>query len=137
MTGAPLWAADYVGLKYREGGRSRAGLDCWGLVRLVLSDRAGIELPTHGVTRDVTAALRRGMAGPEWNKVECPQALDVMVMVTPTGKGHAAPMHVGVMVTPRLVLHIDEGITARIEGAGTPHINHRFFGYYRHVLRMA
>jgi cell wall-associated NlpC family hydrolase len=27
----PAWAADYVGIPFREHGRSRDGADCWGL----------------------------------------------------------------------------------------------------------
>ena len=35
---------DYVGLPWRIGGRDRRGLDCFGLVRLVLAEQAGIIL---------------------------------------------------------------------------------------------
>lgn len=39
------WATHYVGLPYLAGGRDRAGLDCWGLLRLVYLEQRGIELP--------------------------------------------------------------------------------------------
>ena len=42
MTELPAWVADYVGLPWEPYGRTRAGVDCWGLVRLVYEERLGI-----------------------------------------------------------------------------------------------
>lgn len=132
---APLWASKYVGLPYKAGGRHAGGIDCWGLVRLVLATEIGVELPVHGVTRDVEAAMQRAMRSADWIKVDRGQEFDVMMMVTPTGPGRSAPLHVGVMVSPRLVLHVDEGLRSCIVGVGHPTIQGRFHGYYRHISR--
>jgi len=35
----PYWAGHYIGLHFREHGRTVAGADCWGLVRLVLQEQ--------------------------------------------------------------------------------------------------
>lgn len=55
---------DYVGIPFRERGRDRAaGLDCWGLVRLVLLDCLGVELPAFDTVHSFqTEAIRDAAA---------------------------------------------------------------------------
>lgn len=43
--GSASWAQKYIGIPYRQCGRSLAGIDCYGLVWLVYRDVLGIELP--------------------------------------------------------------------------------------------
>ncbi|NMW23861.1 C40 family peptidase, partial [Rhodanobacter denitrificans] len=50
MSIVPAWAGPYVGIPYRTHGRDRAGVDCWGLVRLVMAEVFGAELPDYGDT---------------------------------------------------------------------------------------
>jgi cell wall-associated NlpC family hydrolase len=42
----PIWAGRYIGLPFRDHGRDRNGLDCWGLARLVLAEQFGLALPS-------------------------------------------------------------------------------------------
>lgn len=39
------WLNEYIGIPYVGEGRSRDGLDCYGLVLLIYKDHFGIELP--------------------------------------------------------------------------------------------
>ena len=41
----PDWAADYIGLAFREHGRARNGADCWELVVLIAAEQFCIHLP--------------------------------------------------------------------------------------------
>ena len=39
------WINSYIGLPYEVGGRTRSGLDCYGLCKLVYQEQYGLELP--------------------------------------------------------------------------------------------
>lgn len=126
------WVSSYVGLTYKSGGRTRNGLDCWGLVRLVLAEQCNLSLPSHTVTIDIEKAVRRAVASADWFKVEQPKAFDVVVMLTHTAGGREAPLHVGVMVSTSHVLHVDEGLLSAAVPLRHPFIASRLFGFYRH-----
>ena len=38
---------EYVGVPWLDRGRTIRGADCWGLVRLVLAGRFGVEVPSY------------------------------------------------------------------------------------------
>lgn len=95
----------YVGLGYRLGGRDRPELDCWGLVRLVYAEQLGIPLAEHAADPDPARAIvaeRRA-----WLEVPAGQgrAGDVALIRRP-----GRPFHCGLLATPFLLLHADEGI---------------------------
>lgn len=126
------WAIPYVGIPFADGGRDRAGCDCWGLVRLVYAEVLGIDLPSYGeiAARDVIAATRQirdASAASPWVPVAGPaQPMDVLVM---TGR----PMHVGVMLDARRVLHVAAETDAVIVEAGRcAHVRARRLALYRH-----
>lgn len=98
--------ADFVGLPFRDHGRGRDGADCWGGVRLVLSELRGIVLPDYGQgyadTGDVDGigvAIREGLVR-DFRKVDKPEPFD-LVIFNLAGK----PWHVGVMVDALRFLH--------------------------------
>lgn len=100
------WAIPYVGIPFVDGGRDCSGLDCWGLVSTVYREVLGIDLPTYGeisahdVAR-VTERIREDSAGAPWLPVMgAAQPFDVLVM-------RGRPLHVGVMVDARHVLHVE------------------------------
>ena len=133
-TEIPGWAGDYVGLPFAEHGRDRTGVDCWGLVRLVLGERFGVALPCHGtdyrstLDADGLGALIAREMRPAWRPVDGPgRAGDVALL-----RLRGAPMHVGVVVAPGVMLHVEQGIDSVIERSDGLRWKKRLLGIYRH-----
>lgn len=134
---AHRWTRDYVGLPYRDLGRDRAGCDCWGLVRMVWAEQAGVEVPMYGTVHGgggagggVEPAVRQATSGALWNPVQrgVERCFDAVLMRgawrDAEGALHAGLIHVGIVVAPGVVLHIEQGIDAAL-------------GFYRTDIRLS
>lgn len=123
----------YVGLPWRDRGRDRAGLDCWGLVRLVLEEEAGIVLPSYAddysdtSDREAVAGLVSVKRGP-WVAVTpgSERALDLVLI-------RERPWHIGLVVRRGLMLHMPAEQTSVIEPYTTGRYVPRVEGLYRHI----
>jgi len=128
------WAARYVGLPFKDHGRDFSGVDCWGLVQLVMREEKGVELPTYGETSALDLQKVAGLIAkessidpwvlvlPEWRR-----AFDVVVM----HRRHS-PIHVGIMCGPDHLLHIEEKISAVMVPVKHESIIFRNPRFYRH-----
>lgn len=150
----PAWADGYVGLPWRNKGRERAGLDCWGLYRLAKHERFGV---LHPVYKDVVwtprdsrqeqAEANRGLAAfmngerlKGWSTVW--EAADALAD-EPLGGGRAAAgdlvwiralgatVHIGMVVAPGWMLHIEEGIDSVCVPYDGSDFAARVTGFYR------
>lgn len=126
------WAADYIGIPFAEFGRNRLGCDCWGLVRLVYADRLGVDLPSYAADYTGTAErdeINRLIGGQmsAWRPVGEPAVGDV-VLIRIAGRA----CHVGVVVGPDTMLHVEKGTDASIAKLTAPAWARRIDGYYRH-----
>lgn len=135
MRDIPAWAADYVGIPWRVHGRDRAGCDCWGLVRLVLSERFGIEVPAYnsgyqGASRADIDDIAQLIADrpPQWAEVERGQERpgDVVLL-----RLWGRPCHVGIVVGGGRMLHIEEGVDSVCEPYDGPAWRKKVAGIYR------
>lgn len=108
MIGPPRWIERYLAIPFLDKGRDAKGCDCFGLVRLVLAERAALILATYGfVSADDTDAIANEITiaaahRDTWRSYPLASArtFDVVVMVDSKG-----PRHVGVMVNALHVLH--------------------------------
>lgn len=141
----PAWVGPYMAARYRLGGRGPEEYDCYGLPRRVLLDRARIELPAQvdGAPTELDRrALADALAGRErgWTPVadrpslerplhwhRPPRALDVALMRT--GR---FPCHLGVLVAPDLVLHIERDRGVHVDRIDQIDLAPRLVGIYRH-----
>ncbi|MBE0598442.1 MAG: C40 family peptidase [Desulfuromonadales bacterium] len=126
----PPWAAEYVGIPFAEHGRDRCGCDCWGLVRLVLAERFGVEVSdfeAYRDSRDGAAIEARIRAEQErWAAVSEPSPGDVVVL-----RIAGRPHHLGVVIAPSVMLHVERGIDSCIESYDGPLWRNRIDGFWR------
>ena len=101
-------AQKYKTVPYLDGGRTMAGADCWGLVRMVLMDEYGVPwLPEWGHISEASHADIHAAfcsSRPEFYRVPYAAAGDVVCVFSPAGEC----AHVGVIVpgdTGPTVLH--------------------------------
>lgn len=134
---------DFVGIPFRDGGRTAEGCDCWGLVRLVHA-ACGIDLPSHGeigagelsaIARRIGAAIGTERGGDSWIPVTgLPRrALDVAVMRSMRAAGRV-PVHVGVMIDDRRLLHTEAGVDSHTVALTHASVAGRILGFWRHRL---
>ncbi|MBE9509122.1 MAG: C40 family peptidase [Chloroflexi bacterium] len=117
------WHARYTKLPFVERGRTRLGVDCWGLVVMVYAGEFGVGLPLltagyeHVSDREdierLAAGEKRG-----WLEVAPghEKPFDVLLF-----RVMGAECHVGLVVRPGLkMLHIEKGKETVIERYNTP-----------------
>ena len=137
MPAVPDWVVSYVGLPFKEGGRDRSGLDCYGLLRLVINEQFGGSVPEYegiayqpGEDHDLLVTLmdeRIRLWIPVARGNERPgDGILLRVM--------GRPIHVGIVVTTDLMLHIEKNCDSILESCGTgSRWDRRVLGFYRHA----
>jgi cell wall-associated NlpC family hydrolase len=130
----PIWAGHYIGLPFLDHGRDRSGLDCWGLVRLVMAEQLGFALPSYIRDYQRTTQVDRISAliereSPKWKNIAPGQEIcgDVIVL-----RVRGRPMHVGLVLGDKQMLHIEFGINSVIERYAGTRWTDRVAGFYRH-----
>jgi cell wall-associated NlpC family hydrolase len=123
----------FVGLPYRDKGRGDE-VDCWGLVVRVFAELRGITLPSYAdsyESADDRAGLARLIGGEldPWDRIVAgeEQTFDCVLM-----QEAGFPRHIGVVVTPGLLLHVQRGETSCIERYRHGPLKHRVVGFYRY-----
>lgn len=117
------WVDRYMAVPFKKGGRSFAGVDCWGGYELVLAHELGeAAVPRfNGVSMKNPAAVRRAINGAiatgqfhkiDGRPVEIARAFDAVLMLTHVG-GRRADLHIGCATGDGRVLHWEEGVGAR------------------------
>jgi cell wall-associated NlpC family hydrolase len=127
-----LWADPYIGVSYLPGGRDRNGWDCLGLVRTVLAEQRGIEIPSFDerYTTDYDVPQIAAMARRE-----------ALLRGTEVGPGselpfdlamfRTRPLHCGIVVEFGLMLSVQRGAATCLERYYGPAWKHRLIGFWR------
>jgi cell wall-associated NlpC family hydrolase len=118
----PAWVSDYIGTPYLKGAQARSGADCWGLFRLVWREQMGADIPDYagplwemGADAKAIGAAASAFAA-QFEPIEQDAArLGDGVLLRVRG----APIHIGFVLAPGLMLHIEEtcqAVTERYDG---------------------
>ncbi len=137
----PAWCADYMAIPFLSGGRDRAGCDCYGLVRLVLRERFGVEVPSYAGEypdaleyAEVAALISRCLLALPvaedglWCEIANPVP-GAVILLRIAGE----PWHVGVIVAERWFLHVRPGTDSCLERYDSIRWRRRIAGFYRYV----
>jgi len=130
----PGWAAQYVGLPYRPGGRDRAGIDCWGLYSLVMAEQWGMQLPPYEGPPMGSAASLRAVAraaedyAKQFTRIDAADARlgDAILIRT-----YGFPVHLGMVVGRGLMLHAEEYQDSVIARYTSPQWASRIVSFFR------
>ena len=108
-----------------------AGADCYGIARLIYSDRVGIDLPDFLGTYDdaddtvqVQAAIENAI--PDFTEVDTPDPFDIIILRL---MGH--PIHCSLYVGEGKMLHTMKGHMSAIEPMNSVKWKSRIEGIYR------
>jgi len=127
------WVKKYIGIPFVSNGRTLAGCDCYGLVRLVLRNEYGIELPeltdnyADALNVRETARLfaeKRPVLAAE--KITGPQEKAVVVITE-----HGVPAHIGIAAGGGYILHTGIKTGSVCQRETHPGLRGRIEGYYR------
>lgn len=132
------WASDLIrlGVPFKTRGRDRSGLDCWGLVVLHHREVLNITLPGYTELYDRADALGFRQLKTIFDR-EVPLCDNIPLGKEEPGdiavlRMDGRPIHVGLVIGKRKMLHIEEGIYACAEPYTGIQWRGRLEGFYRH-----
>lgn len=132
----PKWINDYIGIPYKSGGRSREGLDCWGLVQMVKNEVFDEIVPAYtgyesaDDRNEIKAIIQNKANQDRWKEIPYSEAKegDIIIMSILGDRCHA-----GIYVTKDFILHIRRGTESCIEQINERYSEIRIKGAYRCV----
>ena len=102
---------DFIRIPFMDHGRTREGVDCWGLACVIFKEVRDISLPLMSVGYENTKDKLRisdliETNATQWTVVEegDEQLFDMAVF-----RMRGRPMHIGVVVKPGLMIHCERG----------------------------
>lgn len=125
-----MWYNDYVGIPFLDKGRTKAGSDCWGIVRLIYDEQFNIKLPSfadadYDYTDDsrveeLFASNREG-----WEVTDNPKPGSIVLFRI---LGREA--HVGVYIGDDKFIHSRDKFSSAIENLSSTKWRLRIAGFF-------
>ena len=129
---APAWCERFRRIPYLDKGRTRAGVDCYGLYKLVNLEQFGRLVPDYvyssSLDQDAVAQVMDQYLAVDFRRVETPAPGDLITL-----KLIGRPWHCGCWVAPGLMLHSIGDQLSGIERLDSVRWARRITGFHRPV----
>lgn len=127
---APDWCGRFVKIPYLDKGRTRAGLDCYGLFALVNREQFGRVVPDYvypsSLDQGAVAQVMGRYLDVDFRRVETPVPGDLITL-----KILGRPWHCGIWVAPGLMLHAIDHTVSGIDRLDSVRWARRVTGFHR------
>lgn len=122
----------YIGLPYQDKGRTFAGVDCYGICFLFLSEELQLQIPSYtddyrDAKHKVSVSDAFGQYSKKWQRVSSGWTLGDVVVFNLGGK----PLHCGLLINKNDFLHCLEGTQSCLERLNSVTWSSRIEGVYR------
>ena len=127
------WVNNYIGIPFLSGGRDCNGVDCYGLVRLVMKEQYSYDLPVF--------------IGTYTNALNLQQTKNLFIEQVPvlTGENLEKPQegaiclikhrgllsHVGIYAGDNYIIHSRDNVGVILEKIGSPNLRGAISGWYK------
>jgi len=134
---APEWTNNFIGIPWKDKGRDRDGIDCWGCVRLVYREQYEILLPSY--LEDYASpeehaeigSLILGETAKNWKLTLSPREGDA-ILFNVAGE----PAHTAIYACSGVMLHIRRGAGSCLERYTTAIWSPRLLAFFTHPDRV-
>ena len=117
----------YLSIPFVPNGRTMDGCDCYGLVRLLLTDLYGKLLPLFANDETEYAPLiNSGLATIGATGIPKPEEGALVIL-----RYLGLPVHIGLCIDGTRVIHTEKFKGVHIEALSSRHIASRIVGFYR------
>jgi len=122
----------YIGIPYKNLGRTREGCDCWGLLRIIYQEEFDMILPEYdGLILDDAEKLEIeriiNSHREDWEQVDIPVIGDGVLMNV-----FGLAIHIGVYIGNRQMIQAMKGADSCIVRLDNKLWKPRFAGFWRH-----
>lgn len=134
------WLDDYMAIPFRDRGRDRQGCDCWGLARLILAERASIDVPPFdAIATDDTPAVAHTIAAERGKFLEVERGaelpFDIVTMravCEVDGMAWGGEFHMGMVTMPGHLVHTERATGVQHVPFSHPTVRDRIRRIFRH-----
>lgn len=130
----PAYVANYIGARYEDSGEPPKSFNCWQLFAHIQRCERGVVLPDY----DGPVWSGRGALAAMQDAAETFAARFSEIEAGSEREGDAvllrlagAPIHIGLIVAPGWMLHVNKDIDGCVEDLSQPHWRNRIVGFYR------